>query len=74
MSSDKNKTNFKENLNKIPSLSLEINNYKREILELFNIIIEWLEKSTNKNEQTKELEDLYNQIEWKQIQSKEKNI
>ncbi|CAG8795479.1 20112_t:CDS:1 [Gigaspora margarita] len=55
--------NFQENLDKIPSLNLEIVELKSNILELFNLI-ELLQNSTNNN---KQLEDLYNLIQWKQI-------
>ncbi|KAF0392720.1 hypothetical protein F8M41_010487 [Gigaspora margarita] len=63
MSTSKNNNNFQENLDKIPSLNLEIVEIKSDILELFNQI-ESLQNSTNNIE---ELEDLYNQIQWKQI-------
>ncbi|CAG8836824.1 37848_t:CDS:1, partial [Gigaspora margarita] len=58
MSTSKNNNNFQENLDKIPSLNLEIVELKSDILELFNII-ESLQNSTNNDEQ---LENLYNQI------------
>ncbi|KAF0333030.1 hypothetical protein F8M41_017372 [Gigaspora margarita] len=68
MSSDNITNNFKENLDKIPTLNLEINSLKSDILELFDQIIERLENSTNNTSKlNNELEDLYNQIEWKQI-------
>ncbi|KAF0352810.1 hypothetical protein F8M41_015183 [Gigaspora margarita] len=68
MSSNNITNNFKENLDKITTLNLEINSLKSDILELFDQIIERLENSTNNTpELNNELEDLYNQIEWKQI-------